>query len=111
VTLQQSFDERLAYTETERTDLDGGATAGLWSFADRARRNLRAPVGSLGDAAAATPRRLAYRDGNFTLTPRKLLLHITVREIRHWARVATAARNAGLVPPGRHELFHGDALR
>ena len=45
------------------------------------------------------------------MTPRKLLFHILVHEIRHWAQIALAVRLAGLEPPGDHDLFFSRALR
>jgi hypothetical protein len=36
---------------------------------------------------------------------------LVIHEIRHPAQVATAVRNAGLEPPGRHDLFFCDALQ
>ena len=40
------------------------------------------------------------------VTPRKLLFHILIHEIRHWAQIALAVRLAGLEPPGDHDLFY-----
>ena len=45
------------------------------------------------------------------LSPRKLLFHILVHEIRHWAQIALAVRLAGFDPPGDHDLAHSRALR
>ena len=49
--------------------------------------------------------------GEFTLTARKLLFHIVVHEIRHWAQIALAVRLAGFAPPGQHDLMYSPALR
>ena len=51
----------------------------------------------------------AIRHGH--LTPRKLLFHIALHETRHWAQIALAVRQAGLEPPGNHDLFYSQALR
>ena len=45
------------------------------------------------------------------MTPRKLLFHILIHEIRHWAQIALAVRLAGFEPPGDHDLFFSTALR
>ena len=45
------------------------------------------------------------------MSPRKLLFHIVIHEIRHWAQIALAVRLAGLEPPGDHDLFNSRALR
>jgi uncharacterized damage-inducible protein DinB len=45
------------------------------------------------------------------MTPRKLLFHILLHELRHWAQIALAVRLAGFEPPGDHDLFFSKALR
>ena len=45
------------------------------------------------------------------MSPRKLLFHILMHEIRHWAQVALAVRIAGFEPPGDHDLIDSRALR
>ena len=47
----------------------------------------------------------------YRLTPRKLLFHILLHELRHWAQIALALRVAGIEPPGEHDLFYSTALR
>jgi uncharacterized damage-inducible protein DinB len=52
------------------------------------------------------------REQRWPMSPRKLLFHILLHEIRHWAQIALAARiNGGLEPPGDHDLFYSKALR
>jgi uncharacterized damage-inducible protein DinB len=51
------------------------------------------------------------RERQWPMTPRKLLFHILLHEIRHWAQVALAVRLAGLEPPGDHDLFFSSALK
>ena len=38
-------------------------------------------------------------------TARKLIAHILVHEIRHWAQVAVTIRQHQLAPPGEHDLL------
>jgi uncharacterized damage-inducible protein DinB len=45
------------------------------------------------------------------MTSRKLLFHILVHEIRHWAQIALAVRLAGIEPPGDHDLMYSRALK
>jgi uncharacterized damage-inducible protein DinB len=44
------------------------------------------------------------------MTPRKLLLHIALHETRHWAQIALGVRQAGLAPPGNHDLFYSTVM-
>ena len=41
---------------------------------------------------------------------RKLVAHILIHEIRHWAQVALAVRQHGLAPPGDHDLLFSESF-
>src|SRR5215208_8425584 len=83
--------------------------AELFAYADAGRAALHAFVGRLREVDAATTREFVVLSGTATMTPRKLLLHIALHEIRHWAQIALAIRQAGLTPPGNHDLFYSQA--
>ena len=51
------------------------------------------------------------RDQTLPMTPRKILFHILLHEIRHWAQIALAVRLAGFDPPGDHDLAHSRGMR
>jgi uncharacterized damage-inducible protein DinB len=44
--------------------------------------------------------------GSYSMTRRKLAIHILLHEVRHLAQVAYAARLAGHEPPGAHDYFY-----
>jgi uncharacterized damage-inducible protein DinB len=48
--------------------------------------------------------------GTYALSPRKLLFHMVLHEVRHWAQIAAAVRAAGFAPPGEHDLIYSKAL-
>ena len=85
-------------------------TEALFAYGARTRDTLREYVAKLDEIDAIKPRPFAVQSGTHTMTPRKLLLHICVHEIRHWAQIALGARQAGLTPPGNHDLFHSSAV-
>jgi uncharacterized damage-inducible protein DinB len=87
-----------------------GDLEGLFAYAAAVRARLQAFAASLGDEDASTARTFEVQSGAFTMTPRKLLLHIAVHETRHWAQIALAVRQTGLEPPGEHDLFYCRAL-
>ena len=60
---------------------------------------------------AAAERTFHVREQDWRMSARKLLFHILMHEIRHWAQIALAIRLAGLEPPGDHDLFFSQALR
>ena len=84
--------------------------APLFEYGTSARNALRDFVSTLPDSDAQAVRTFTVQSGSFSLTPRKLLFHIAVHEIRHWAQIALAVRQAGQDPPGNHDLFFSSAL-
>jgi uncharacterized damage-inducible protein DinB len=84
--------------------------APLFEYGINARRALRDYVATLPDSAAQVVRTFTVQSGSFSLSPRKLLFHIALHETRHWAQIALAIRQAGLEPPGNHDLFYSRAL-
>ena len=52
----------------------------------------------------------AVQTGSFTMTRRKLALHIVLHEARHLAQIAFAARRSGGEPSGKHDLFYFEGM-
>lgn len=86
-------------------DLDG-----LYAYAARGRAAVHGYLPTLSDEDAAAPRDVVVATGNYPLSPRKLLFHMALHEVRHWAQIAAAVRMAGFSPPGDHDLFYSRAL-
>lgn len=82
----------------------------MWVYAARGRDGLRAYLPTLSPQDANTPRDVVVAGGTYPLSPRKLLFHMALHEVRHWAQVASAVRAAGFTPPGDHDLFYSKAL-
>jgi uncharacterized damage-inducible protein DinB len=96
----------------EKTGLSGRHASPLFDYGASVRRELEQFVTDLDDEAADEPRTFTVQSGgDFTLTPRKLLLHCLLHETRHWAQIALSVRRAGLEPPGNHDLFFSRALK
>jgi uncharacterized damage-inducible protein DinB len=94
-----------------KTGLSGRHAPPLFDYGASVRRELEQFVSELDEYVADEPRTFTVQTGDFVLTPRKLLFHILLHETRHWAQIALAIRNAGLEPPGNHDLFFSKALR
>lgn len=90
----------------EETGVPLGDWKRLFEYADLVRADFRRYVSDLTDVTA---------DGVMTFTPvglgpvtmsrRRLVTHVFLHEVRHFAQLALAARTAGLDPPGNHDLF------
>lgn len=99
-------------TPDTQTGLTGNNAPPLFDYGASVRRELEQFVADLDDDVAEVPRQVQVASGGeYTLTPRKLLFHILLHEIRHWAQIALAVRLAGFEPPGQHDLFYSQALR
>ena len=81
----------------------------LFTFGRTVREELQGFIGSAGDADLRRTMEFSYRNQSVKFTARKLVLHIFFHEIRHWAQIATALRNAGFAPPGFHDFLFSDA--
>ena len=95
----------------ESTGLTGNNVPPLFDYGASVRRELEHYVRGLDEDEASQVRTFDVRGQQWPMTPRKLLFHIVLHELRHWAQIALAIRLAGLDPPGDHDLFFCRALR
>lgn len=104
--------ERLTGTPvSESTGLTGSNAAPLFDYGASVRRELEQFASELDADVAGEPRTFRIRDQDWTMTTRKLLFHIVLHEVRHWAQIALAVRLAGYHPPGEHDLVFSPAIR
>ena len=94
-----------------KTGLSGHHAPPLFDYGASVRRELEQFLLEIDDDAADEPRTFTVLNGEYVLTPRKLLFHILLHETRHWAQIALAVRRVGLEPPGNHDLFYSRALK
>ena len=95
----------------QSTGLTGNNAPPLFDYGSSVRRELEQFVADLDADLADEVRVLEVRERQWPTTPRKLLFHVLIHEIRHWAQIALAVRMAGFEPPGEHDLFFSSALR
>lgn len=98
-------------TPVESTGLTGNNAGPLFDYGSSVRRELEQFVSDLDTDVADEVRTIDLRGTAWPASSRKLLFHILIHEIRHWAQVAMAIRLAGHEPPGQHDLFFSSALR
>jgi uncharacterized damage-inducible protein DinB len=95
---------------SESTGLTGNNAAPLFDYGASVRREMEQFVRELDEEDASVPRTMEVRDRRWVMSPRKLLFHILLHELRHWAQIALAVRLRGFEPPGEHDLFYSNAL-
>jgi uncharacterized damage-inducible protein DinB len=93
------------------TGLTGNNAPPLFDYGASVRRELEQYVADEDEEVADQIRHFEVREQQWPMSPRKLLFHILLHEIRHWAQIALAVRVNGLEPPGDHDLFYSKALR
>lgn len=91
----------------DQTGAVRGDLGALWAFADASRARFIETVQGIVETGV---REFGVRDQVFRMTPRKLVFHILLHEIRHFAQIAVAVRNAGFPPPGDHDLFFSRSI-
>jgi len=96
---------------SQSTGLTGNNAAPLFDYGSSVRRELEQYVADLDSDVADEVRSFDLRERHWSMTSRKLLFHVILHEIRHWAQIALAVRLAGHEPPGDHDLFFSSALR
>jgi uncharacterized damage-inducible protein DinB len=87
-----------------------GDLEALFGYASRGRECVQQYLPTLSAEDANKPRDVVVASGTYPLSPRKLLFHMALHEVRHWAQIAAAVRAAGFAPPGDHDLFYSKAL-
>ena len=93
------------------TGLTGNNAAPLFDYGASVRRELEQYVADLDVDVADEIRSFEMGEQRLAMTARKLLFHVLIHEIRHWAQITLAVRLAGFEPPGEHDLVFSPALR
>lgn len=105
--LQRLRQERLS----DSTGLSAQNAPPLFDYGASVRRELESFVETLDEDEADETRTFDVQNQQWLMTPRKLLFHILLHEVRHWAQIALSVRNAGFEPPGQHDLFYSKAMK
>mgnify|MGYP003580162578 CR=1 FL=1 len=82
----------------------------LFAYAELGREGVRQFLTTVGIDDLNQARDDKVASGVYRMSPRKLLFHMVLHEVRHWAQIAVAVRMAGFSPPGDHDLFYSKAL-
>lgn len=81
---------------TETASLPTGDIEALFRFSQQSRRELNEFVATYPAEAWDTPQEMKIMTYSLTTTPKKIVTHILMHEIRHWAQIGTLLRLNGL---------------
>ena len=94
----------------QNKDLPADEAEKIFAFGLFARQQMRA----FTDAATPDDWEGVHevKAGNLTIrgSARKLIAHILIHEIRHWAQIVSLVRQNDLAPPGEHDLVFSPAF-
>jgi uncharacterized damage-inducible protein DinB len=69
----------------------------LFNTGESSRRMLTDLIRDLDASVWDVPREFVILGYNVTATPKKIVMHVLIHEVRHWAQIATLCRLNGLV--------------
>jgi uncharacterized damage-inducible protein DinB len=93
---EKRYVERLSKRPlTDPDTIPSGSAEALFQFGDESRRELQECIRALSPEAGDTPEEFQIMNRPFTATPRKIVAHVLMHEIRHWAQIATLLRLSG----------------
>jgi uncharacterized damage-inducible protein DinB len=89
----------------DATGIPSGDWQRLFEYADLVAAALHRYAADVDDETAGGTISFKGWDGvQYSMSRRRLLTHIVVHEVRHFAQIALAARLHGHEPPGSHDI-------
>lgn len=107
---EKRYVERLADRPlTETGTIPSDDIEVLFRLSGESRRDLREFIAAFPSARWDQPEEQRLGNSVLTVTPRKIIAHILLHEIRHWAQIAALLRMQGLTD-GFHDFLFSPAL-
>jgi len=103
---EKRYAERLAGRSlTDTSSVPTDSLDALFQFSQRSRKDLRELVATFPAEQWDAPQDFKVLNHALRATPRKIVVHVLMHEIRHWAQIATCFRLNGLLGPSHDFLF------
>jgi uncharacterized damage-inducible protein DinB len=90
---------------TDPATIPADNVEGLFQFGRQSRLELREFISAFPPGDWDTPREFNILNNLLTATPGKIVVHILLHEIRHWAQISTVLRMHGLKDDFHDFLF------
>jgi uncharacterized damage-inducible protein DinB len=81
---------------SDMNDVPSSDVGALFDVGDKGRRELKRFIDDLPQQQWDTPRELKIMSFLVTASPKKIVMHTLMHEIRHWAQLATICRMNGV---------------
>jgi uncharacterized damage-inducible protein DinB len=82
---------------TDHASIPSGSLDALFQFGAQSRRELKDLAAVFPSQDWDTPRDYKILSYSVNATPRKIVMHVLMHEIRHWAQIGTLLRLNGIV--------------
>jgi len=93
---EKRYIDRLSRREiTDTSTIPNDSIETLFGFGKMSREALRVFVGTCPEEAWDVAQEYMILDRPLTLTPKKIIIHVLMHEVRHWAQIATLLRIHG----------------
>jgi uncharacterized damage-inducible protein DinB len=90
---------------TDTASIPNDDIEAVFQFGEQSRKELKEFVETFPAQDLDFPQEHKMQNSILTVTPRKIVVHILLHEIRHWAQIATLLRLNGLVDDFHDFLF------
>jgi uncharacterized damage-inducible protein DinB len=114
--IRHIFSAELRYVErlsglplTDTAAMPSNDVEALFLFGQKTRSALRTLLETFPEADWDMPRQFKILDYSLSATPRKIITHILLHEIRHWAQIGTLLRLNGLTD-GFHDFLFSPVM-
>jgi len=108
---QRNAERLLGEEMTPDQDLEARTLDQLFAIGRLAREKYREYLAKATEEQLAIPRTYnSFTLGEFTATPRKLLLHGAIHSIRHWGQIATLLRQQGYTVNFPHDVIFSKVI-
>jgi uncharacterized damage-inducible protein DinB len=103
---EKRYVERLAGRALSDTaSIPASSIEALYRFSQQSRQDLRELVETFPAEQWEVPREFEILTHRISASPKKIVIHILMHEIRHWAQIATLLRLHGFVGEFHDFLF------
>jgi uncharacterized damage-inducible protein DinB len=80
---------------TDTSSIASDSAVAIFDFGRQSRADLKEFVGTVPAQEWEAPQEFAILNNALTATPRKIVVHVLMHEIRHWAQIGTLLRLNG----------------
>ena len=95
---EKRYAERLTGRSlTDHASIPSGSIEELFQFGNQSRKELKELVAAFPAQEWDSPRDFKILSFSVNATPRKIVMHTLMHEIRHWAQIGTLLRLNGIV--------------